>query len=314
MYPNRPLEAVAFVGQFEQVDNIRRKNRTRRDKIENYGHDNYGHDKYGQYDKYRSQQFARSPAGCIGYVPQIWGEAQYNDYDKLGYEMGSKETGYKMGDIANMTNGARGERELAEAEIELGERTRNMHLLEKSPDTRMNKVDTGKMGILTSFGLAMGPTGSILGSSRVEMSRYSESVDFQRSSLLDLGTDTGTDLGTPRGTDLATDFATDVGTDLDTASASQYSTFVNPPSESLNLWKTESASTQSPGFSSFMAPSESSRTSPPMMLLSALNGSVESYGSNALQAFSSSPWGVSRLSIWMTPQSTSGKSAWGSTV
>lgn len=309
MYPNRPLEAVAFVGQIEQVDNIRRKNRTRRDKIENYGHD-----KYGQYDKYRSQQFARSPAGCVGYVPQIWGEAQYNDYDKLGYEMGSKETGYKMGDIANMTNGARGERELAEAEIELGERTRNMHLLEKSLDTRMNKVETGKMGILTSFGLAMGPTGSILGSSRVEMSRYSESVDFQRSSLLDLGTDTGTDLGTPRGADLATDFATDVGTDLDTASASQYSTFVNPPSESLNLWKTESASTQSPGFSSFMAPSESSRTSPPMMLLSALNGSVESYGSNALQAFSSSPWGVSRLSIWMTPQSTSGKSAWGSTV
>lgn len=189
---------------------------------------------------------------------------------------------------------------------------RNPDLIEKLPDKRMNKTAKrllASLGLPGLAGLAIGLPSLLFGPPRTATSRFSGLADFQRPIDAELGLESGPGMATDLG-DLA-DLGTDNGTDLETASASQYSTLVNVPSDSgraLRLWKTESGATQSPGLWSLMAPSESSRTSPPIMLLSGLNGSEDSYGSNVLQAFTSSPWGISRLSIWMTPQNASEKS------
>lgn len=324
MYPKRNLEVVAFVGQIEQVDYIRRRNRTRQDKDDKYGqNDRYGQDekygqkerygqkdRYGQNERYGLQQFGRSPAGCIGYVPQIWDQGNYDDHDKLGNDIGNKGIGYKVGEKPGSAAGSRTDGATDAFAKEHGDLAGNPDLFEKLTDKRMNKTSKRPLAPLGLPGPAIGLPGLLFGPSRTATSRFSGLADLQRHTDAELDTGFGSNAAADLG-DLS-DLGTDFGTDLETASASQYSTLVNLPTNSgraLRLWKTDSGATQSPGLWSLMEPSESSRASPPVMLLSGLNGSEDSYGSNALQAFASSPWGISRLSIWMTPHNASEKIA-----
>lgn len=307
MYPNRPLESVAFVGQIEQVDQIRRTYTRRQERS----------------DTYRLQQLTRSPGGCVGYVPQIWGDGSRMRYDKLGNEMVSNGIGYKSGETPGSGDDKGGFERKRNINVSKDMADLQLAKLDTNNEVNMDTIKTGKRALMKSTGVTglpmmraylerMGNMGQSvpLVLSRLATSRFSGLADFQMgASPIDV------DFGNI-GSEIATDLGLD-GTDAGKASAKQFSTAANPPSDvgsSPNIWRTESASTHSPGFASFMVQSESSRNSPPIMFLSGLNGSVDSYGSSALQAFLSSPWGVSRLSIWMAPQNTASKSNWDRTA